>query len=95
MLQQNSDSQLGEDLRAQLGNREHRHRSGDNHIVVPNRLGRKFNRAEPDNVLIIEHTRGAVSCSRRRRPDLTQCGGLVDVSFITKYIVLNALLMAI
>lgn len=37
-----------EGLKAQVGYRKPRHRGGESHIVVPNRLQRQFNPASPD-----------------------------------------------
>jgi len=45
-----------EGLKAQVGYREPRHRSGDSHIVVPNRLQRQFNPESPDESWVIDIT---------------------------------------
>lgn len=39
---------IREGLRAQVGYRRPRHRGGESHVAVPNRLNREFNPAAPD-----------------------------------------------
>jgi putative transposase len=45
-----------EGLRAQVGYRRPRHRSGESHVVVPNRLQRQFNPAKPDAAWVTDIT---------------------------------------
>ena len=45
-----------EGLKAQVGYRKPRHRSGESHIVVPNRLQRQFNPDSPDESWVTDIT---------------------------------------
>lgn len=45
-----------EGLKAQVGYRKPRHRSGESHIVVPNRLQRQFNPESPDESWVTDIT---------------------------------------
>ena len=85
-------------LRAQIGYRRPRHRSGQAHVVVPNRLQRQFNPATPDAVWVTDIT------YIRTHEGWLYLAVVLDLfsrkvigwsmqSRITKEIVLNALLM--
>lgn len=87
-------------LKAQVGYRKPRHRSGESHIVVPNRLQRQFNPESPDKSWMtdINHI--------RTHEEWLYLAIVVDLfsrrvigwsmqSRITKEMVLNALLMAV
>jgi putative transposase len=87
-------------LRAQIGYRRPRHRSGQPHVVVPNRLQRQFNPATPDAVWVTDIT------YIRTHEGWLYLAVVLDLfsrkvigwsmqSRITKEIVLNALLMAV
>ncbi len=45
-----------EGLRAQVGYRRPRHRGGESHVVVPNRLQRQFNPTGPDQAWVTDIT---------------------------------------
>lgn len=90
----------GEGLRAEVGYRKPRHRSGESHIVVPNRLNRQFNPVAPDDVWVTDITHV------RTHEGWLYLAVVVDLfsrkvvgwsmhQRITKDIVLNALLMAV
>lgn len=87
-------------LRAQIGYRRPRHRSGQPHVVVPNRLQRQFNPATPDAAWVTDIT------YIRTHEGWLYLAVVLDLfsrkvigwsmqSRITKEIVLNALLMAV
>lgn len=89
-----------EGLRAQVGYRKPRHRGGEAHIIVPNRLQREFNPASPDESWVTDITH------IRTHEGWLYLAVVVDLfsrkvigwsmqSRITKEIVLNALLMAV
>jgi len=89
-----------EGLKAQVGYRKPRHRSGDSHIVVPNRLQRQFNPESPDESWVTDITH------IRTHEGWLYLAVVVDLfsrkvigwsmqSRITKEIVLDALLMAV
>ena len=89
-----------EGLKAQVGYRRPRHRGGDSHIVVPNRLQRQFNPMAPDEAWVTDITH------IRTHEGWLYLAVVVDLfsrkvigwsmqSRITKDIVLNALLMAV
>ena len=87
-------------LRAQIGYRRPRHRSGQPHVVVPNRLQRQFNPATPDAVWVTDIN---YICTHEGWLYLAVVLDLFSrkvigwsmQSRITKEIVLNALLMAV
>lgn len=90
----------GEGLRAQVGYQRPRHRSGESHIVVPNRLNREFNPTTPDDAWVTDITHV------RTHEGWLYLAVVVDLfsrkvvgwsmhQRITKDIVLNALLMAV
>ena len=87
-------------LRAQIGYRRPRHRSGQPHVVVSNRLQRQFNPATPDAAWVTDIT------YIRTHEGWLYLAAVLDLfsrkvigwsmqSRITKEIVLNALLMAV
>jgi len=87
-------------LRAQIGYRRPRHRSGEAHVVVPNRLQRQFNPDTPDEVWVTDIT------YIRTHEGWLYLAVVLDLfsrkvigwsmhSRITKEIVLNTLLMAV
>ncbi|MEM0514665.1 IS3 family transposase [Pseudoalteromonas sp. YIC-827] len=89
-----------EGLKAQVGYRKPRHRGGDSHIVVPNRLQRQFNPESPDESWVTDITH------IRTHEGWLYLAVVVDLfsrkvigwsmqSRITKEIVLDALLMAV
>lgn len=87
-------------LRAQVGYRRPRHRGGQAHVVIPNRLQRQFNPMGPDEAWVtdITHVRThegwlylAVVVDLFSR----KVSGWSMQSMITKEIFLNALLMAV
>lgn len=89
-----------EGLKAQVGYRKPRHRSGENHIVVPNRLQRQFNPESPDQSWVTDITH------IRTHEGWLYLAVVVDLfsrkvigwsmqSRITKEIVLDAILMAV
>lgn len=89
-----------EGLRAQVGYRRPRHRGGESHVVVPNRLNREFNPAAPDEAWVTDITHV------RTHEGWLYLAVVVDLfsrkvigwsmqQRITKDIVLNALLMAV
>ncbi len=87
-------------LRAQVGYKRPRHRSGPVHVATPNRLQRQFNPASPDQAWVtdITHIRThegwlylAVVLDLYSRRVI----GWSMQSLITKELVLNALLMAV
>ena len=89
-----------EGLRAQVGDRKPRHRSGKSHVVVPNRLNRQFNPVAPDDAWVTDITHV------RTHEGWLYLAVVVDLfsrkvvgwsmhQRITKDIVLNALLMAV
>lgn len=45
-----------EGIKAQVGYRKPRHRGGNQHVVVPNRLQREFNPDAPDNTWVTDIT---------------------------------------
>ena len=90
----------GEGLRAQVGYRKPRHRGGESHVVVPNKLQRQFNPTVPDEAWVTDITH------IRTHEGWLYLAVVVDLfsrmvigwsmqSRITKDIVLNALLMAV
>ena len=89
-----------EGLKAQVGYRRPRHRGGESHIVVPNRLQRQFNPMAPDEAWVTDITH------IRTHEGWLYLAVVVDLfsrkvigwsmqSRITKDIVLSALLMAV
>ena len=87
-------------LRAQVGYRRPRHRSGPPHVVVPNRLQRQFNTATPNEAWVTDITH------IRTHEGWLYLAVVVDLfsrrvigwsmkSRITKELVLDALLMAV
>lgn len=89
-----------EGLRAQVGYRRPRHRGGESHVVVPNRLNREFNPTVPDEAWVTDITHV------RTHEGWLYLAVVVDLfsrkvigwsmqQRITKEIVLNALLMAV
>ena len=87
-------------LRAQVGYRRPRHRSGPPHVVVPNRLQQQFTTEQPDRVWVTD-----ITCIKTHEGWL-YLGVVVDLfsrkvvgwsmqSRITKELVLNGLLMAV
>lgn len=89
-----------EGLRAQVGYRKPRHRGGECHVVVPNRLQRQFDPSGPDQAWVSDITH------IRTHEGWLYLAVVVDLfsrmvigwsmqSRITKDIVLNALLMAV
>lgn len=89
-----------ERLKAQVGYRKPHHRSGESHIVVPNRLQRQFNPGSPDDSWVTDITH------IRTHEGWLYLAVVVDLfsrkvigwsmqSRITKEVVLNALLMAV
>ena len=89
-----------EGLKAQVGCRKPRHRGGESHIVVPNRLQRQFNSESPNESWVTDITH------IRTHEGWLYLAVVVDLfsrkvigwsmqSRITKEIVLDALLMAV
>ncbi len=89
-----------EGIKAQVGYRKPRHRSGIEHIVTPNRLQREFNPDEPDSAWVTDIT------YIRTHEGWLYLAVVVDLfsrkvigwsmqSLMTKQIVLDALLMAV
>lgn len=89
-----------EGLRAQVGYRKPRHRGGESHVVVPNKLQRQFDPMAPDEAWVTDITH------IRTHEGWLYLAVIVDLfsrmvigwsmqSRITKDIVLNALLMAV
>lgn len=87
-------------LKAQVGYRKPRHKSGEAHVVVPNRLQRQFEPKEPDQVWVTDIT------YIRTYEGWLYLAVVVDLfsrrvigwsmqSRITKELVLDALLMAV
>ena len=89
-----------EGLKAQVGYRKPRHRGGDGHIVVPNRLQRQFNPMAPDGAWVTDITHiptheGCLYLAVVVDLFSRKVIGWSMQSRITKDIVLNALLMAV
>ncbi len=89
-----------EGIKAQVGYRKPRHRGGNQHVVVPNRLQREFNPDAPDNAWVTDIT---YIKTHEGWPYLAvvldlfsrKIVGWSMQSLMTKQIVLDALLMAV
>jgi putative transposase len=89
-----------EGIKAQVGYRKPRHRGGNQHVVVPNRLRREFNPDAPDNAWVTDITyikthEGWLYLAVVLDLFSRKIVGWSMQSLMTKQIVLDALLMAV
>ena len=89
-----------EGIKAQVGYRKPRHRGGNQHVVVPNRLQREFNPDAPDNAWVTDITyikthEGWLYLAVVLDLFSRKIVGWSMQSLMTKQIVLDALLMAV